>query len=71
MCGKNCNASIYYAKYKKEEKEIKALIKLMKEGVAEVTTREVKNVNTRSVTLEHCFGYEKTQETIRRRKTPK
>ena len=35
----------------------------------EVTTREEKNMNMRrSVTLKHCFGDEKTQETTNRRK---
>ena len=36
------NAPIYYAKYKKEEIEVKALMLLIKEGgVPEVTTKEV------------------------------
>ena len=43
------NAPLYY--YKKEESEVKALIELIKEGVAEVTDIEEKNVNMRSVTL--------------------
>ena len=57
------NAQIYYAKYKKEEIEVKALMELIKEGVA-----EVKKMKMRSVTLEHCFGGEETQETIQRKK---
>ena len=31
------NTPIYYTKFKKEESEIKALMELIKEGVAEVT----------------------------------
>ena len=55
------NQPIYCAKYKKEEREVKALIELIKERVAE----EEKNVNMRrSVTYEHCFGDEETQEAI-------
>ena len=65
------NTPLYNAIYKKEESEVKAQIALIK-GVAEATTTEEKNVNMwRSVTLEHCFGGEKTQETTRRRKTPR
>ena len=36
------NAPIYYAKYKNEESEVKAMMEL-KEGVAEVTATEEKN----------------------------
>ena len=32
------NVLIYYAKYKTEESEIKVLMELIKEGIAEVTT---------------------------------
>ena len=40
--------------------------------MAEVSASEERNVNIRrSVTLEHCFGGEETQETTRRRKTPR
>ena len=49
---------------KKEERKVKALMELIKEGVAEVTATEEKNVNmTRSVILKPCFGGEETQET--------
>ena len=38
------NAPLYYAKYKKEESEVKALIELLKEeGMAEVTASEEKS----------------------------
>ena len=59
-------------KVKKEKSEVKALMELIKGGgVAEITAIE-KNVNMRrSVTLEHCFGGEETQETTRRWKTPR
>ena len=36
------NVPIYYAKYKNEDSKIKALMKLIKEGVAEVTATEEK-----------------------------
>ena len=36
------NTPIYYAKYKKEKSQVKALVELIKYGVAEVTTREEK-----------------------------
>ena len=59
---------MYYAKYKKEESEVKALMELIKGGVADVTAIEEENVNMRrSVTLE---GKE-IQEITRRRKTPR
>ena len=62
------NAPMYYAKYKKEESEVKALMELIKGGVADVTAIEEENVNMRrSVTLE---GKE-IQEITRRRKTPR
>ena len=42
------------------------------EGVAEVIAVEKKNVNMgNSVTMDHCFGEEKKQETTKRRKTPR
>ena len=63
---------IYYANYKKKKSKVKALMELIKEGVAEVTVTEEKNVNMRrSVTFEHCFGGEETLETTRRRKPPR
>ena len=68
----NQNTPIYYGKYKKKKSEIKAPMKLIKEGVAEVTATEEKTVNMRrSVIFEHCFGGKETQETTRRRKTPR
>ena len=68
--GKHFNAPIYYAKYKKEESKVKALMELIK-GVAVVTATQEKYMNIRSATLEHCFRGEKTQETARRKKTPR
>ena len=67
------NAPIYYAKYKKQESEVKALMKLKKEeGLAEITATKEKNENMRrSVTLEHRFRDEETQETDRRKKKPR
>ena len=64
-------APIYYVKYKNEESEVKAQMKLIKEeGVAEITVTRKRKVNMRrSVTLEHCFGGEETKETTRRRKS--
>ena len=47
------NAPMYYAKYKNEESKVKALMELIKRGVA---------VNMRSVTLEHCFGVKKQRK---------
>ena len=57
------NWQTYYAKYKKEESEIKALMELIKEeGMAVTVIERKKNVNIRSVTLEYCFRGEETQE---------
>ena len=59
-------APIYYVKYKNEESEVKAQMKLIKEeGVAEITVTRKRKVNMRrSVTLEHCFGGEETQKKL-------
>ena len=47
------NKPIYYAKYKKEKSEVKALIELIKERVVEVKATEEKNVKMmKTVTLE-------------------
>ena len=47
-------------------------MELIKEGVTEVMSRKEINMNIRrNITLEHCFGDEETQETTRRRKTPR
>ena len=66
------NAPIYYAKYKKEESKVKALMELInEEGVTQVTSTDKKYVNMRrSVTLEHCFGGKERQEITRRQKIP-
>ena len=59
------NAPVYYAKYKNDESEVKVLIEL----ISEKAVAEERKVNMRrTVTLEHFFGNEKTQETTRRRK---
>ena len=62
------NIPIYYAKYKKEESKIKALMELIKEErVTEVKVTEEKNVNMRKgVTLEHCFRGEETRVSTRK-----
>ena len=50
------NAPIYHAKYKNEES-----LGTNKRKSADVITTEEKKVNMRrNVTLEHCFGGEKT-----------
>ena len=63
----------YFVKYEKEEIEVQALMELTKEeGVAEVIAVEKKNVNMgNSLTMDHCFGEEKKQETTKRRKKPR
>ena len=55
------NAPIYYAKYKKQESKVNALMELIKGGVAKVTATEERKVNMRrSVTLEHYIGGKET-----------
>ena len=49
----------------KKESEVKVLVELIKEGgVAEKGQQKRKNMNMRSVTLEHCSGDEETQEKL-------
>ena len=50
------NTPLYYAKYKKEESKVKALMELIiiKRGVTRVTATEKRNVNI-GVILEHYF----------------
>ena len=57
----------YFVKYGKEENQVQALMELTKEkGVAKVIAVEKKKENMRnSVTMDHCFGEEKSKKLLK------